>query len=154
MLCNKSSQVTSCCLSRATIISLQIKNPEENHLPVIKASISDKKVSNKMEPSKDFGSFSALLAPALLTGKTAATTVDDETLERRNRSSVSDLLSANKFSSSTSNLSSSKYSSSSQLKKEESSYNYSSTFQDKHETNNNFGNNSSSFSEDNNNVNK
>ena len=152
-----SSQVTSCCLSRATIISIQIKKPEENHLPVIKASISDKKVSNKMEPSKDFGSFSALLAPALLTGKTTATTVDDETLERRNRSSASDLLSANKFSSSTSNLSSSKYSSSSQVKtdrKEESSYNYSSTFQDKHETNNNFGNNSSSFSEDNNNVNK
>jgi hypothetical protein len=52
---------------------------------VIKASITDKKVSTKMEPSKDFGSFSALLAPALLTGKTSATAVDDESAERRNR---------------------------------------------------------------------
>jgi hypothetical protein len=40
--------------------------------PVVKASISDKKSVVKMEPSKEFGSFSSLLAPALLSGKKTA----------------------------------------------------------------------------------
>ena len=37
--------------------------------PVVKASINDKKSVVKMNPVKDFGSFSSLMAPALLSGK-------------------------------------------------------------------------------------
>lgn len=40
--------------------------------PVIKANISDKKSVIKMDPVKDFGTFSSLLAPALLSGKKTA----------------------------------------------------------------------------------
>ena len=109
------------------------------NVPVVKASISDKKVSTKMEPSKDFGSFSALLAPSLLTGKTTAASIDDETSSNR--------MTSNKLS--TSNLSTSKSSLLKSEKKDES-FNYSSSFQDKYETNNNL-NSTSSFAEDNNN---
>jgi hypothetical protein len=37
------------------IVIVKVKKPEENNVPVVKASISDKKVSTKMEPTKDFG---------------------------------------------------------------------------------------------------
>ena len=36
--------------------------------PAVKASIADKKSVVKMDPVKDFGSFSTLMAPALLSG--------------------------------------------------------------------------------------
>jgi hypothetical protein len=106
---------------------------------VIRANISDKKVSTKMEPSKDFGSFSALLAPALLTGKVTAAASDEDAADRR--------LASDKLSSSLTNLS--KLSTSSQLKadRKEDSFNYSSSYKDKYEANNN----SSSYAEDNNN---
>lgn len=132
----------------------------------MKASISDKKVSTKMEPAKDFGSFSALLAPSLLTGKTTAASFDEETSSNRmtsNKLSTSNLSTSNKLSAtnlSTSNLSTSNLSTSklSQLKsdKKEEMFDYSSSFQDKFqfqdkfETNNNL-NTSSTFAEDNNN---
>ena len=120
------------------MIFFQIKKPEDNG-PVVRASISDKKVSTKMEPSKDFGSFSALLAPSLLTGKT--TTVASN--EDENRVTSSNRMTSDK-------LSTSKLSSSSLLKseKKDETFNYLSTINDKYETNNNL---SSSYNEDNNN---
>ena len=39
--------------------------------PAVKASIADKKSVVKMDPVKDFGSFSTLMAPALLSGMSA-----------------------------------------------------------------------------------
>ena len=41
---------------------------ENDSGPVVKANISDKKSVVKMDPVKDFGSFSILNAPALLSG--------------------------------------------------------------------------------------
>ena len=127
-------------------------------MPVIKANISDKKVSNKMEPSKDFGSFSALLAPSLLTGKTAVSNVDvEETSEKRNRLSTSNTLTSSSTAAASNLSTTSKYSTSSQLKtdRKDDSYNYSSSFHDKYETNNNLNSSSSgsaAFAEDNNNA--
>ena len=37
--------------------------------PVVKSNISEKKSTVKMDPVKDFGNFSSLMAPALLSGK-------------------------------------------------------------------------------------
>ena len=37
--------------------------------PIVKANISEKKSTVKMDPVKDFGNFSSLMAPALLSGK-------------------------------------------------------------------------------------
>ena len=91
-----------------------------------------------MEPSKDFGSFSALLAPSLLSGKTTVASNEDD-----NRLTSSNRMTSDK-------LSTSKLSSSSLLKseKKDETYNYLSTINDKYETNNNL---SSSYNEDNNN---
>ena len=47
---------------------------EDRNRNVIKSSIADKKFKNKMEPAKDFGSFSTLSTPGLLTGKPTTTT--------------------------------------------------------------------------------
>ena len=142
-------------LFKKTVIKLrnklyffQIKKPEDS-LPVVRASISDKKVSTKMEPSKDFGSFSALLAPSLLSGKTTVTSNDEDTSSNRmtsNKLSTKNNLSTNN------NYSTSKLSSSSLLtsEKKDETFNYSSTstLNDKYESNNNL---SSSYNEDNNN---
>ena len=46
---------------------------EDRGRKVVKASIADKKVVTKMDPSKEFGSFSALSLPGLLLGKPATT---------------------------------------------------------------------------------
>ena len=45
------------------------KAPVVDEGPAVKASIADKKSVVKMEPVKDFGNFSSLMAPALLSGK-------------------------------------------------------------------------------------
>lgn len=44
--------------------------------PVVKSSIADKKSVVKMDPVKDFGSFSLLMAPALISGKKSSSEVD------------------------------------------------------------------------------
>ena len=46
---------------------------EDRNRKVVKASIADKKVLTKMDPAKDFGSFSALSTPGLLSGKPTST---------------------------------------------------------------------------------
>ena len=46
---------------------------EDRGRKVVKSSIADKKFVNKMEPAKDFGSFSSLSTPGLLTGKPTTT---------------------------------------------------------------------------------
>ena len=55
--------------------------------PVVKASISDKKSKVKMEPAKDFGSFSSLMAPQLLSGKKSAQEYDSSA-ENHQKSSI------------------------------------------------------------------
>jgi hypothetical protein len=46
---------------------------EDRSRKVVKSSIADKKVVTKMDPAKDFGSFSALSLPGLLLGKPTTT---------------------------------------------------------------------------------
>merc|ERR1712061_424765 len=46
---------------------------EDRNRNVVKSSIADMKFKNKMEPAKDFGNFSSLSTPGLLTGKPTTT---------------------------------------------------------------------------------
>ena len=55
---------------------------------VVKASISDKKSKVKMEPAKDFGSFSSLMAPQLLSGKKSAQDYSSEMQNSKSQSII------------------------------------------------------------------
>ena len=51
---------------------------DDNKAPIVKTSIADKKSVVKMDPVKDFGSFSSLMAPALLSGKKSSQDYNSE----------------------------------------------------------------------------
>ena len=68
----KESTVQNTYGKKSSTFDQKLKVLDDNDDKVVKASISDKKSKVKMEPAKDFGSFSSLMAPQLLSGKKSA----------------------------------------------------------------------------------
>lgn len=80
---------TTTTKKESTIKNTYAKAPTRNTTkviddgPVVKASIADKKSTVKMDPVKDFGSFSSLMAPALLSGKKTASEAMSESRQEQ-----------------------------------------------------------------------
>ena len=96
----KTSETTTKTKTFETKKTNGYSNYDDSNRKAVKASISDKKVKTKMEPAKDFGSFSILTAPSLISGKPSSETTSHVTEKVTDEYSAANL-SSNKMYSTT-----------------------------------------------------